>query len=72
MEANQRNGVYSQQYPSQLRDPDLSEPVFLLCKMEIEQYLPLGLVVRNEMLNVKHFSGCLMGRPSGLELLLFL
>lgn len=28
--------------PSQLRDPDLSEPVFLLCKMEIEQHLPLG------------------------------
>ena len=40
--------------------------------MEIEQYLPLGLVVRNEMLNVKHFSGCLVGRPSSLELLLFL
>ena len=62
-------GFESQQCPCQLHEPDLCEPVFLICEMEIEQYLPLGLVVRNEMLNIKHFSGCLMGRPSGLELL---
>lgn len=72
VEANQRNGFDSQQYPSQLRDLTYLSPFFCSVRWRSNSICLLGSWVRNEMLNVKHFSGCLVGRPSGLELLLFL